>query len=150
MEEKEVTARRKLQALAMFHAMVGYIINILIFYIIFILMAGLLKILYPINVLFEQFFFKLDLSRSVSDILTFLVMIELFRSFIEYLKVKRIRLHSMIDPAIIFIIRELIVMLYSHTPLVGSTLMGFAGLLLALGIVRTMAVIFSPREEGPA
>jgi uncharacterized membrane protein (DUF373 family) len=29
----------------------------------------------------------------VTDILTFLVMIELFRSFIEYLKVKRIRLH---------------------------------------------------------
>jgi len=141
-------AEQKTKTLEMFHVIIGYIINILIFYIIFILLAGLLKVLYPLNVLFEQFFFKLDLSRSVSDILTFLVMIELFRSFIEYLKVKRIRLHSMIDPAIIFIIRELIVMLYSHTPLVGSTLMGFAILLLALGTVRTMAVVFSPEDEG--
>jgi uncharacterized membrane protein (DUF373 family) len=141
-------AEQKTRTLEMFNIMIGYIINILIIYIICILLAGLLKVLYPINVLFEQFFFKLDLSHSVSDILTFLVMIELFRGFIEFLKVKRIRLHSMVDPAIIFIIRELIVMLYSHTPLVGSTLMGFAMLLLALGVVRTMAVVFSPKDEG--
>ncbi len=140
---------KKARTLELFHIMVGYIINILIVYIIVVLMAGLLKVLYPLNVLFDQYLFKLDLSHTVTDILTFLVMIELFRSFIEYLKVKRIRLHSMIDPAIIFIIRELIVMLYSQTPLVGSTLMGFAVLLLALGTVRTMAVIFSPKEDFP-
>jgi uncharacterized membrane protein (DUF373 family) len=138
---------KKARTLDLFNIMVGYIINVLIVYIIFVLMAGLLKVLYPLNVLFDQYLFKLDLSHTVSDILTFLVMIELFRSFIDYLKVKRIRLHSMIDPAIIFIIRELIVMLYSHTPLVGSTLMGFAVLLLALGMVRTMAVVFSPQED---
>ena len=138
---------KKARTLELFHIIVGYIVNVLIVYILFVLIAGLLKILYPLNVFFDQYLFKLDLSRTVSDILTFLVMIELFRSFIEYLKVKRIRLHSMIDPAIIFIIRELIVMLYSQTPLVGSTLMGFAVLLLALGTVRTMAVIFSPKED---
>jgi uncharacterized membrane protein (DUF373 family) len=140
---------KKARTLELFHIMVGYIINILIVYIIVVLMAGLLKVLYPLNVLFDQYLFKLDLSHTVTDILTFLVMIELFRSFIEYLKVKRIRLHSMIDPAIIFIIRELIVMLYSQTAPVGSTLIGFAVLLLALGTVRTMAVIFSPKEDFP-
>ncbi len=141
--QQEKKARTK----ELFNVMVGYIINVLIVYVIVVLMAGLLKVLYPLNILFEQYLFKLDLSRTVTDILTFLVMIELFRSFIEYLKVKRIRLHSMIDPAIIFIIRELIVMLYSHIPLVGSTLIGFAVLLLSLGLVRTMAVIFSPKED---
>jgi uncharacterized membrane protein (DUF373 family) len=138
---------KKARTLELFHIMIGYIINVLIVYIIFVLMAGLLKVLYPLNILFDQHLFKLDLSHTVTDILTFLVMIELFRSFIEYLKVKRIRLHSMIDPAIIFIIRELIVMLYSHAPLVGNTLIGFAVLLLALGTVRTMAVVFSPKED---
>ena len=49
-----------------------------------------------------------------------------------------------------FIIRELIVMLYSHTPLAAQTLAGFAILLLALGLVRTMAVVFSPKEDGRA
>lgn len=138
----------KARMLFMFDRTVDSIINVLIVYIIFLLIAGLLKVLYPLNLLFEEYFHAVDLSRTVSDILTFLVMIELFRSFIGYLKVKRIRLHSMIDPAIIFIIRELIVMLYSHTPLVAQTLAGFAILLLALGLVRTMAVVFSPKEDG--
>lgn len=138
----------KARMLFMFGRTVDSIINVLIVYIIFLLIAGLLKVLYPLNLLFEEYFHAVDLSRTVSDILTFLVMIELFRSFIGYLKVKRIRLHSMIDPAIIFIIRELIVMLYSHTPLVAQTLAGFAILLLALGLVRTMAVVFSPKEDG--
>ena len=74
-------------------------------------------------------------------------MIELFRSFIEYFKAKRIRLHTMIDPAIIFIVRELIVMLYKNNDLIGRTLVGFAVLLLALGIVRTLAVLYSPRDD---
>lgn len=141
--EKEKEGR----VLKFFNAAAGYIINVLIVYIIFILALGLLKVLYPLNLLFDLHFIDLDLSRTVTDILTFLVMIELFRSFIEYLKVKRIRLHSMIDPAIIFIIRELIVMLYSHTSLTGSTLLGFAALLLSLGGIRTLAVLFSPEED---
>ena len=135
------------RTLELFNIAVGYIINVLIVYIIVILMVGLLKVLYPLNVLFDQHFVGLDLPRVVTDILTFLVMIELFRSFIEYLKVRRIRLHSMIDPAIIFIIRELIVMLYSHTSLTGGTLIGFAALLLSLGCIRTLAVAFSPDED---
>ena len=138
---------RKARMLSVFDRTVDSIINVLIVYIIFLLIAGLLKVLYPLSLLFEDYFRTVDLSHTVSDILTFLVMIELFRSFIEYLKVKRIRLHSMIDPAIIFIIRELIVMLYSHAPLVAETLTGFAILLFALGLVRTMAVVFSPKEE---
>ncbi|RPH41431.1 MAG: hypothetical protein EHM86_04090 [Desulfobulbaceae bacterium] len=141
--EKEKEGR----VLKFFNAAAGYIINVLIVYIIFILALGLLKVLYPLNLLFDLHFIDLDLSRTVTDILTFLVMIELFRSFIEYLKVRRIRLHSMIDPAIIFIIRELIVMLYSHTSLTGSTLLGFAALLLSLGGIRTLAVLFSPEED---
>ena len=143
-----MAAEGKARMLFMFDRTVDSIINILIVYIIFLLIAGLLKVFYPLNLLFEEYFHAVDLSRTVSDILTFLVMIELFRSFIGYLKVKRIRLHSMIDPAIIFIIRELIVMLYSHTPLAAQTLAGFAILLLALGLVRTMAVVFSPKEDG--
>lgn len=38
-------------------------------------------------------------------------------------------------------------MLYSHNPLADRTLIGFAVLLLALGVIRTMAVVFSPAED---
>jgi uncharacterized membrane protein (DUF373 family) len=90
-----------------------YIINTLIIYIIIILVLSLGNTLYTVKMLFAGDQIGVNLSYAITDILSFLVMIELFRSFIEYFKAKRIRLHSMIDPAIIFIVRELIVQLYS-------------------------------------
>jgi uncharacterized membrane protein (DUF373 family) len=85
----------------------------------------------------------------VTEILTFLVIIELFRSFIDYFEAHRFRLNTMIDPAIMFVIRELIVNLYDHQGLSWQMLTGFGILIISLGIVRTLAVRFSPGEEDP-
>lgn len=123
-----------------------YIINILILYIIIILVLSLGKTLYTIRMLFGSDQIGLNLSLAITDILSFLVMIELFRSFIEYFKARRIRLHSMIDPAIIFIVRELIIQLYAHDKLLNSNLIGFGILLLCLGVVRSLALLFSPED----
>lgn len=140
---------KKVSTSIIFDNALKYIINILIIYIIVIMVLSLGKTLYTIKILFDKDQIGVNLSYAITDILSFLVMIELFRSFIEYFKAKRIRLHSMIDPAIIFIIRELIIQLYTHDKLVNSTLMGFGILLLCLGVVRSLALIFSPRDTNP-
>lgn len=131
----------------LFGKAIKYIINVLVLYIIVILVLSLCKILYSMRAITDFNQMGLNLSHAVTDILSFLVMIELFRSFIEYFKVKRIRLHSMIDPAIIFIVRELIVQLYSHTKIVNKELIGFGVLLLCLGVIRSLAIVYSPKEE---
>ena len=133
---------------ALFGRALHYIINVLILFIILVLVVGLAKTLFSFTSIFSGELHRFDLSIVVTDILTFLVMIELFRSFIDYFKAKRLRLHSMIDPAIIIIVRELIVKLYSHAEVTERTLVGFGVLLLCLGVIRTMAVCFSPTEEG--
>lgn len=127
-----------------------YIINILIIYIIIILVLSLGKTLYTIRWFFAGGQIEVNLSHAITDILSFLVMIELFRSFIEYFKAKRIRLHSMIDPAIIFIVRELIIQLYTHERLENNALAGFGILLLCLGVIRSLALLFSPEGENRA
>ena len=132
-----------------FNKVLKYIINILIIYIIIILILNLGKTLYTIKMFFKGDQIEVNLSMAITDILSFLVMIELFRSFVEYFKAKRMRLHSMIDPAIIFIVRELILQLYVHDKMVNSTLIGFGILLLCLGIVRSLALLFSPENEKP-
>jgi uncharacterized membrane protein (DUF373 family) len=129
-----------------FDNVLNYILNILIIYIIVILLLSLGKTLYTLIILLDGEQIGLNLSHAITDILSFLVMIELFRSFIEYFKAKRIRLHSMIDPAIIFILRELIVQRYTHAELANSTLVGFGALLLCLGFVRSLALLFSPED----
>jgi len=74
-----------------------------------ILVLSLGKTLYTLKILLDGEQFGLNLSHAITDILSFPVMIELFRSFIEYLKAKQIKLHSMIDPALTFNLGELIV-----------------------------------------
>lgn len=90
------------------------IVIILTLFIIIVLLVGLFQTAREI----KNFLFTGSVGQSfnviVVDILTFLVIIELFRSFITYFEMHRFRLSTMIDPAIVFVIREMIVKLYGH------------------------------------
>lgn len=129
-----------------FRKSLQYIVNILILYIILILCIGLAKTVCGMKTLLNSEPIGQTFAIVVTDILTFLVIIELFKSFIEYFESHRFRLHSMMDPAIIFVVRELIIALYNHRQFGWQSLVGFGILILCLGLVRTMAVSLSPRD----
>lgn len=123
------------------------IIIILTLFIIVVLLVGLFQTVREI----KDFLFTGSVGHSfnviVVDILTFLVIIELFRSFITYFEMHRFRLSTMIDPAIVFVIREMIVKLYGNQDLAWQSIAAFGFLLLCLGIIRTLAVKYSPSED---
>ncbi len=131
----------------LFQLSLKLIINVLIIFIIVILILGLCKTLYSIIDLFPINKFANGFNHIITDILSFLVILELFKSFIEFFKSKRFRLHSMMDPFIIFVVRELIVILYTSEKNVWQDLVGFSILIMALGIIRTLAVIYTPEYE---
>ena len=126
------------------------IMNVLGVYIIVVLIIGLVNTLFSVNTLMTWGPIGSTFTGIVTEILTFLVIIELFRSFVEYFREHRIRLNNMMDPAIIFVLRELIVDLYAEGDLSWQTLAGYSVLILSLGVVRTLAVRFSPRESEEA
>lgn len=127
----------------LFERFLELIVNILILYIIVILAIGLVKTIAGIRVLLEAESFSRGFTMVVTDILTFLVIIELFKGFVDFFKSKRFRLHAMLDPTILFVIRELIVTLYQQQ-IAWTNLISFAALILAMGICRTLAVKYSP------
>ncbi len=122
------------------------IINILIIFIIVVLIIGLFRTLYSAKELLSGDFTN-GFNKIITHILSFLVIIEIFRTFIEFFKSKRFRLHSMMDPFIIFVVRELMIILYTHKSIEWIKLLGFSCLILSLGIVRTLAVIYSPDKR---
>lgn len=120
------------------------IVNVLILYIIVILVIGLVQTIAGIKILLGAASFSEGFTLVVSDLLTFMVIIELFKGFVDFFKAKRFSLHNMLDPAILFVIREMIVALYrEHFD--WATLLGFSALILALGFCRTLAIKFSPQ-----
>ncbi len=132
---------------SLFNLAIKVIIIILTMFIIVVLVIGLFHTVWGI----KEFSLTQSVGQSfnviVVNILTFLVIIELFRSFIVYFEMHRFRLSTMIDPAIIFVLRELIVKLYGEQNMLWETIAAFGFLLLCLGIIRSLAVKYSPRDE---
>ena len=69
----------------------------------------------------------------ISDVLTLYVLIELSRSLIEFFDSRRLRLSLIIDAAIVFIVREILIGLFKHEL---KPEMIYALSVLILGVVR--------------
>ena len=130
-----------------FNLAIKIIVVILTVLIVAVLIIGLFQMVWDIKQLFSAKPIGQSFNVIVVNILTFLVIIELFRSFTVYFETHRFRLNTMIDPAIVFVIRELIVKLYGEANMEWQTIAAFGFLLLCLGIIRSLAIKYSPREE---
>ncbi len=74
------------------------------------------------------------------------VVIELLKSIVEYVEVHRLKITFILDAAVVFLLREVMIGLYGKT-LDGPMLAAIAFLLLVLGAFRVGAVRF-PLEVG--
>ena len=83
-----------------------------------------------------------DLVSSVLDVF---VIIELFSTFVQYVKVRRVRLSMLIDVTAVFVLRDMLVTLYGQT-FETSHLMVLALLLIVLVIARSITGFFPPKS----
>lgn len=79
----------------------------------------------------------------VIDVLSVFVLIELFRTFTDYLEFHRVRLRVLAEVGIAFILREIFIGLYDHS-MNWPEILALAGLLAVLVTARIAAVRFQP------
>ena len=85
--------------------------------------------------------------QLVVDVLSVFVLIELFRTFTDYLEFHRVRMTVLAEVGIAFILREIFIGLYDHA--IGPTeILAFAALLAVLVAARIAAVRFTLRVNG--
>ncbi len=82
----------------------------------------------------------------VTDILSMFVVIELLKSIVEYFEVHRLKITFILDAALVFVLREVMIGLYRHA-IAPSETGALALLLLVLGVLRIAAVRFSPERR---
>ncbi|WP_028114879.1 phosphate-starvation-inducible PsiE family protein [Ferrimonas kyonanensis] len=82
----------------------------------------------------------------ITDVLTLYVMIELSKSLVEYFKSHRLRLTFILDAAIVFIVREILIAMFKHE-VKADMLYAFSVFLLVLGAIRIAAVMVYQREK---
>jgi uncharacterized membrane protein (DUF373 family) len=84
----------------------------------------------------------------VIDVLSVFVLIELFRTFTDYLEFHRVRLRVLAEVGIAFILREIFIGLYDHS-MNWTEILALSVLLAVLVTARIAAVQFQPRDNRP-
>jgi uncharacterized membrane protein (DUF373 family) len=85
-------------------------------------------------------------DTMITQVLTFFVLIELVRAFTEYIEFKRVRLYIMAELAAIFILREILIILYAQE-IDPIKLISLSLLLISVAVVRTFAIVYNPTKN---
>ena len=82
----------------------------------------------------------------IADVLTLYVLIELSRSLVEYFNTHKLRLTFIVDAAIVFVLREILIALFKHE-IKAEMLYAFSVFLFVLGALRIASVLVYQREK---
>ncbi len=137
---------KRFDAIAFFNQVMDGLFKLLIFFVVLVLGVGLVRLFWEVWQIMATSELKEAFGFTVTSLLTFFIILELFKSLVEYFREHRLKLTFIVDATLVFILREVMVGLYQHqaTPLEIAAL---ALLALVLGAVRTLAIIYSPMEK---
>jgi uncharacterized membrane protein (DUF373 family) len=140
------TSWSRFDALRLFNQIMDFFFKLLIFFVVLVLGMGLARLFWEVWKIMAVSELKEAFSFTVTNLLTFFILLELFKSLVEYFREHRLKLTFIIDATLVFILREVMIGLYQHqsAPLQIAAL---ALLALVLGAVRTLAIIYSPMER---
>ena len=120
------------------------IVTVVLYVLLLVLIAGMLRLLLDIR------FVSIDsldggFNKIVTNVLTLFIVIEFLKTFADYSKHERIKLTDITDVTILIAMREVAVGLYSKS-FAYEMLFAFSALLLVLGVIRVLAVRYSPEK----
>jgi uncharacterized membrane protein (DUF373 family) len=82
----------------------------------------------------------------ITDVLTLYILVELSRSLVEFFNSGKFRLTYIVDAAIVFVIREILIGLFKHE-LHADLMYALSFLLLVLGALRISSILVHQRER---
>ncbi len=131
--------------MVIFNKAIDIIIKMMVPFVLLALMIGMARLFLDLVTVFKSSSIKEAFDMIVTSTLSMFVVIELLRSILDFFEKHRLRITFIIDAALVFILREIMIGLYSHS-LGASNVAALALLLLALGIVRAIAIVYSPEN----
>ncbi len=108
------------------------------------LILGMAKTLLDLRfIMFESL--DSGFRHIVASVLTIFIVIDLFKAFVDFHEHDRIKLTSVTDATILIIMREIAMGLYAQE-FGYEFILSMAALLLVMGIIRVLAIKYSPGE----
>ncbi|MGH7853467.1 MAG: phosphate-starvation-inducible PsiE family protein [Candidatus Binatia bacterium] len=138
--------RYRFDSIILFNKVIDLLFKLLIFFVVLVLTMGLVKMFLEVWTIMAASELKEAFGFIVTNLLTFFIILELFKSLVEYFREHRLKLTFIVDATLVFVLREVMIGLYQHqsSPLQIGAL---ALLALVLGGLRTLAIVYSPMER---
>lgn len=128
-----------------FIKIIDIMIKFMIPLVIISLMMGIARLILDLRAVFGSQTIAVAFDLMVTNILSMFIVIELLRSIIEYFTVHRLKITFITDAALVFVLREIMIGLYEHNLETGM-IVALSALILVIGVLRTLAVVFSPEK----
>ncbi|WP_244625081.1 phosphate-starvation-inducible PsiE family protein [Methanococcoides vulcani] len=127
-----------------FRKIIDSITTLVLYILLLTLVVGMAKTVLDLRF---TIFSSLDVgfNHMVSSVLTIFILIDLFNTFVDYHEHERIKLTYVTDATILIVMREIAVGMYAKE-FESGFILALAALILVLGIVRVLAIRYSPED----
>jgi uncharacterized membrane protein (DUF373 family) len=128
-----------------FDKFINLVFGIILLFIIIAIAIGSIQLLQSVWTLLRFEGITGHYIDLITDVLTLYVLVELSRSLVEYFHSHKIRITFIVDAAIVFIIREILIALFKHKIEV-DMIYALSALLLVLSALRISSILVYQRE----
>jgi uncharacterized membrane protein (DUF373 family) len=129
----------------LFDKIIDFVFGIILFFIIVSLAIGSIQLVQSVWALFRFEGITGHYIGLITDVLTLYILVELSRSLVDYFHHRKIRITFIVDAAIVFIIREILIALFKHKIEV-DMIYALSALLLVLSALRISSILVYQRE----
>lgn len=130
-----------------FNRLSDFVFGIILVFISITLLIGAVRLFLQIGKLVSHGGITGGYLYIFSDVLTLFILIELSRSLVEYFDKQRLKLTYIIDAGIVFVLRDIMILLFEHK-IASDQIYAFSALLLVLGLVRVSTTPSFERMSG--
>ncbi len=129
-----------------FEHVIAVVFSVILVIITLGIIIGVVQLLYTLGDMVMKEELGRDYLKLISEVLTLFILIELSRSLVEYFNTRRLRMTFIVDAAIVFVLREIMIKLFEHkiTP---EELYALSALLLVMSLLRIGSFWIYQREQ---
>ncbi|MGB5276820.1 MAG: phosphate-starvation-inducible PsiE family protein [Gammaproteobacteria bacterium] len=132
--------------LVLFNRIIEFVFGVILLFLMLGIIIGTAKLFLNFKEMVTVGTITGSYLKTISDVLSLFILIELSRSLVEYFDRKRLRMTFIVDAGIVFVLREIMIKLFQDK-LSADHIYALSVLLLVLGLLRVGFVLVSERKS---
>ena len=129
----------------LFELVIKIVFGAILFVLVFAMAVGAIKMLLNVWNILHTPAVAGEYVNLITDVLTLFVLVEMSKSLADYFHTQRLRMVYIVDAAIVFFIREIMILVFQHKTL-PADIYAFSALLLSLTVLRVGSIFMYQRE----